>query len=54
MKKKSAKAALHWRKTLPLRNISYEERYRERVMHNLTKRAHQLGLEITPTTATTA
>ena len=32
----------------------YEERYRERVMHNLTKRAHDLGFELTPATASTA
>lgn len=32
----------------------YEERYRERVVQNLTKRAHQLGLQITPATPATA
>lgn len=32
----------------------YEERYRERVMHNLIKRAHQMGLLITPAPASTA
>lgn len=28
----------------------YEERYSERVVQNLTKRANQLGLQITPAT----
>lgn len=32
----------------------YEERCRERVVHNLTKRTHQLGLQITPATPATA
>ncbi|MCM8595581.1 hypothetical protein [Accumulibacter sp.] len=26
----------------------YEERYRERLMHHLTKRAKQLGCQLTP------
>ena len=31
----------------------YEERYRDRVVQNLTKRAHVLGFELTPATRTT-
>ena len=26
----------------------YEERYRQRVVQNLTRRAHQLGFQLTP------
>lgn len=32
----------------------YEQRYREPVMQNLTKRAHHLGFELTPTIPGTA
>ena len=32
----------------------YEERYRDRVVKNLTKRAHELGFELNPTSASTA
>ena len=28
--------------------VYYEERYRQRVMHHLTKRAEKLGFQLTP------
>ena len=34
--------------------VEYEERYRQRVVQNLTRRAHQLGFQLTPKVTSSA
>ena len=34
--------------------VEYEERYRQRVVQNLTRRAHQLGFQLTPEATSSA